>query len=151
MLPPLILAATLVMPHSLDRRAPRQALFAIASDVTAPTRTLHDVLMEKFHAMNAASKGIFHDDVTYVVAPIFPVGQRMSETKRIIAEQKLGALRIFKGEQDVTQGTMYVTKFYLMDAMFSHVEVVIDFDFEGTSETDMVLRKMNAFIDASNM
>ncbi|MDR3461943.1 MAG: hypothetical protein P4L76_06495 [Beijerinckiaceae bacterium] len=151
MLPPLILAATLAMPPSLDRREPSRALVAIVSDVTDPKRTLHDVLMEKFHTMNAASKGIFHDDITEAVSPIFPLGQRMSDTKRIIDEQKLGSLRLFKGEQDAAQGTMYVTKFYLMDAMFSHVEVVIDFDFEGPNEANMVLRKMNAFIDASSM
>ncbi|MDR3424013.1 MAG: hypothetical protein P4M13_02895, partial [Alphaproteobacteria bacterium] len=66
MLPSLILAVTLVMPHALNRAEPSQALFSFVSDSTATTRTLRDVLMEKFHAMNAAEKGIFHDDVTYI-------------------------------------------------------------------------------------
>ena len=111
---------------------------------------LHKMLMGKFDAMNSKSDGIFHEDVTPEIAAYFPVGQPMAETKKIIAEQKLGTLKPFKGTNDPGMGTMYVTRFDLMSHLFSHVYVVLDFDFDGAAP-DMRLKQMKAFLRASNM
>ena len=124
--------------------------FALAQ-LAAPARPLRDVLMDRFHAMNAAEQGIFHQDISDVVAPYFPLGQSFAATKTMIKQQNLGILRPFKGDQPEPDGMMYVTRFSLMDAMFSDVYIVLDFDFEGRSEADMVLRKTSASIRAANM
>ena len=111
---------------------------------------LHKMLMGKFDAMNTKSEGIFREDVTPSLAAYFPVGQPIAETRKIIADQKLGTLKPFKGINDPGMGTMFVSKFDLTSAMFSHVYVVLDFDFEG-SEPDMKLKMMKAYLRASNM
>lgn len=111
---------------------------------------LHKMLMEKLDAMNASSEGIFHHDITPSLSNYFPVGQPMAETKKIIAAQKLGTLKPFRGTNDPGMGTMYVTKFDLTGHIFSKVYVVLDFDFDG-AEPDMKLKQMKAFLRASNM
>jgi hypothetical protein len=110
-----------------------------------------DVMMKKFHTMAAADKGIFHDDVTAAVAPYFPVGQPIAETRRIAQEQKLGPLKPFKGSMNPGADMMFVTKLDLMSEMFSNVYVVFDFDFAGTNDADMVLKGMRAYLKAGNM
>ena len=111
---------------------------------------LHKMLMGKFDAMNSKSDGIFREDITPSVAAYFPIGQPMSETRKIVAAQKLGTLKPFKGTNDPGMGTMFVTKFDLTSHLFSHVYVVLDFDFDG-AEPDMKLKQMKAFLRASNM
>lgn len=129
------------------------ALALLASPLRAdpaPMPDLHKMLMGKFDAMNSRSDGIFHEDITPSVAAYFPVGQPMAETKKIIADQKLGTLKPFKGTNDPGMGSMFVTKFDLTSHLFSHVYVVLDFDFDG-AEPDMKLKQMKAFLRASNM
>ena len=136
----------------------RQAMIALALALLAsPMRAdpssmpdLHKMLMGKFDAMNSKSDGIFREDITPAVAAYFPVGQPMAETKKIIAAQKLGTLKPFKGTNDPGMGSMFVTKFDLTSHLFSHVYVVLDFDFDG-AEPDMKLKQMKAFLRASNM
>ncbi len=111
---------------------------------------LHTMLMEKFDAMNTMNQGIFREDVTPLVSTYFPVGQPMAETRRILSDQKLGALKPFKGTNDPGMGTMFVTKFDLTSHLFSHVYVVLDFDFGGAGP-DMKLKAMKAYLRASNM
>ncbi len=111
---------------------------------------LRQMLMDKFDSMNSRSDGIFHEDVTPAVAAYFPVGQPMAATRKIIAAQKLGALKPFKGTNDPGMGTMFVTRFDLTSQIFSHVYVVLDFDFDG-AEPDMRLKAMKAYLRASNM
>lgn len=111
---------------------------------------LHQMLMGKLDAMNDAKQGIFHHDITPSLAAYFPVGQPMAETRKIIAAQKLGTLKPFKGTNDPGMGTMFVTKFDLTGHIFSHVYVVLDFDFDG-AEPDMRLKQMKAYLRASNM
>ena len=133
-------------------------ILVLATLAAAPTRAeppsampdLHKMLMEKFDAMNRTDQGIFHEDITPSVSDYFPVGQPMSETKRIIAEQHLGALKPFKGTNDPGMGTMFVTRFDLMSHVFSNVYVVLDFDYDG-SGPDMKLTHMKAFLRAANM
>ena len=139
------LAAALMAPPS---RADQPAAPAFAEKAAMPD--LHKMLMGKFDAMNSRSDGIFHEDVTPMVAPYFPVGQPMAETRKIIATQKLGTLMPFKGTNDPGMGTMFVTKFDLTSHLFSHVYVVLDFDFDS-AEPDMRLKAMKAFLRASNM
>lgn len=129
------------------------ALALLASPLRAdpaPMPDLHKMLMGKFDAMNSRSDGIFREDITPSVAAYFPVGQPMAETKKIIADQKLGTLKPFKGTNDPGMGSMFVTKFDLTSHLFSHVYVVLDFDFDG-AEPDMKLKQMKAFLRASNM
>lgn len=111
---------------------------------------LRDVLMRKFDAMNAKHEGIFHEDVTSTVQPYFPLGQSIADTRKVIADQKLGALKPFKGTNDPGMGTMYVTRFALTNGMFAQTYVVLDFDFAGAAP-DMTLKAVKAFLRASNM
>lgn len=123
---------------------------AMAETSPATMPDLHSMLMKKFDAMNTMQAGIFHEDITPALAPFFPVGQPIEETRRIVADQRLGKLTPFKGTNDAGMGTMLVTKFDLTSHVFSHVYVVLDFDFEG-AEPDMKLQQMKAFLRASNM
>ena len=111
---------------------------------------LHQMLMGKFEAMNATKNGVFREDVTALVAPYFPVGQSKAETEKIIAEQHLGTMHPFKGTNDPGMGSMFVAKFDLTSHLFSHVYVVLDFDYDGKAP-DMKLKAMKAFLRASNM
>jgi hypothetical protein len=126
----------------------------VLTDDAAPKQKLRDSLMaplmDRFHWMNDTKQGIFQDDVTSIVAPYFPPGQTFAETKKIIKEQDLGTLQKFKG-LDEPGGRMYVSKFSLMNGMFSQVYVVLDFDFVGQNETDMVVRKVGGFLRANAM
>lgn len=123
---------------------------AFADGATTGVSPLKTMLMDKVDAMNARSEGIFHHDVTPDVAPYFPIGQSMSETKRIVAEQKLGELKPFKGTNDPGMGTMFVAKSDLVSHVFSHVYVVLDFDYAGVAP-DMKLIAMKAYMRAGNM
>ena len=113
--------------------------------------SLRDVLMDKLNGMNAANTGVFHDDITPLVTPLFPPGQTFAETQAILRRQDLGQLKMFKGKQDMTDGKMYATMFMVVDGMASEVYVVIDFDFVGDSESTMVLKKTKAFLRATSM
>lgn len=106
-------------------------------------------LMDSFAAMNSANKGIFHDDVSSVVAPYFPLGQTFADTQTVIAAQHIGPLKPFKGKQ--IGGPMYVTKLNLMAETFGDIDVVLDFEFSGHTESDMVLTKVKAYVRATNM
>lgn len=127
----------------------------VLADDTVPAKNLRDSLMaplmDKFHAMNDAGQGIFQHDVTAMVAPYFPPGQPFAETQRILKEQDLGTLQKFKGMQDSPGATMYVAKFSLMNGTFSEVYVVLNFDFAGQSEADMVVKKAGGFLRAGAM
>jgi len=105
--------------------------------------------MDSFEAMNAAGKGIFHDDVSGVVASYFPLGQPFAETQKVVAAQHIGPLKPFTGKQ--VSGTMYVTKLNLMAETFGDVDVVLDFEFSGRTESDMILTKVKAYVRAMNM
>ena len=122
---------------------------AVAGD-QASMPDLHTMLMDKFDAMNTMNQGIFREDVTPLVSSYFPVGQPMVQTKKILSEQKLGTLTPFKGTNDPGMGTMFVTKFDLTSHLFSHVYVVLDFDFEGAAP-EMKIKAMKAYVRASNM
>jgi len=112
---------------------------------------LMDNLMDKFHAMNDAGQGIFQHDVSPLIEAYFPPGQPFAETVRILRDQNLGTLTKFKGMQDPAGGTMYVTKFNLMNGMFSEVYVVLNFDFEGKTEAGMTVKKATAMLRGGNM
>ena len=112
---------------------------------------LRDALMGKFHAMDAANRGIFQDDISPLVASYFPVGEPFGEVEKMIRDQGLGSLHLFKGKHDPAEGTMYVTQFSLMTGAFSTVYIVLDLDFAGRTEGDMVLKKAGGFIRGSNM
>ena len=137
---------------SLAASADEPGVRASAEDAAAANAVpdLHKMLMEKLDSMNASSEGIFHHDITPSLAAYFPVGQPMAETKKIIAAQNLGVLKPFKGTNDPGMGTMFVSKFDLVGHVFSHVYVVLDFDFDG-KEPEMKLKAMKAFLRASNM
>ena len=122
---------------------------AIVEVTAAPA--LRDAVMAKFHAMNEGNQGIFHDDITPLVAPYFPDGQTFAETRKVLEDQKLGPMMLFKGRYDQREGRMYVSMFSVMTQMFSSVSVVVRFDFAGTTERTMVLRHVSAFLQASNM
>ena len=143
-----VLSVFTAAPALADGSDVRGAAEASATRDAVPD--LHKMLMEKLDAMNASSKGIFRHDITPSLADYFPVGQPMAETKKIIAAQKLGQLKPFKGTNDPGMGTMFVTKFDLTSQLFSNVYVVLDFDFDG-AEHDMKLKQMKAFLRASNM
>lgn len=116
-----------------------------------PDKDLREILMDKFHAMDAANRGIFQDDISAVVAPYFPPGQPFDEVRKTIERQKLGSLQPFRGKHDAIRGAMYVTRFSLMTGAFSEVYIVLDLDFTGETEADMVLQKAGGFIRGSNM
>ena len=111
-----------------------------------PRDSLIGNLMSEFYSMNDTRRGVFQEDVTSILAPYFPPGQSFAETQKIIRDENLGSLQRFKGKQDADAGTMYVTRFSLMLGMFSEVYVVLHFDFEGSSEEDMVVKKIRAFL-----
>ena len=136
-------------PHRPPVAALSRPLRRAAAD--APTPDIGQTLMTKFHAMEDAKQGVFHDEVTPLVAAYFPPGQTFAETQAILEQQHLGTLKPFKGTLDPSEGKMYVTTFSLMLKMFSDVYVVLDFDFDGTTQPDMVLRRMRAFLSANNM
>lgn len=117
----------------------------------AEKKDLHKMLMDKLDSMNAENRGIFHDDVTGMVAPYFPMGQTMADTKRVLAEQHLGKLHRFMGQNDPGMGTMFVAKSALMSHAYPDVSVVVNFDYEGAREGDMRLTHMRAFLRAENM
>ncbi len=143
------LAATLV---AASARADEPGVRGAAEDAAAKNAMpdLHKMLMDEFDTMNASHEGIFRHDITPSLVTYFPVGQSMAETKKILAAQNLGTLAPFKGTNDPGMGTMYVSKFDLVGHVFSHVYVVLDFDFDG-AEPDMKLKAMKAYLRASNM
>lgn len=116
-----------------------------------PANDVHQMLMRKFEAMNDTDQGIFHDDVTALLAPVFPVGQLQAETRKIVAEQKLGELRPFMGTNDTGMGDMFVTRFDLVGRLSEHVYVVVDFDFDKASDGKSRLKQMKAFFRAPAM
>ncbi len=124
----------------------------LANDATAAglRKNLMDRLMDKFHSMNDAGQGFFQDDISPIVASYFQPGQPFMETAKVIHDQNLGQLQKFKGMQDPGT-TDYVSKFNLMSGMFSEVYVVLNFEFEGQTEADMVLKKATAYIRGGNM
>ena len=109
------------------------------------------MIMNKINGMNAAKEGIFNEDVTDAVAPYFPPGQSLKDTESVIANEGLGTLRRFKGKQDPSKGTMYVTSFGMMTGMGSSVYVVINFEFGGTTHETMAIQAVKAFIRAKSM
>ncbi len=125
------------------------------ADDAARAATLRDSLtaplMDKFHAMNDAQQGIFQEDISLFIAPFFPPGQAFAETQKVLKEQDLGGLQKFKGMQDHPGATMYVARFNLMYGTFTQVYVVLNFDFAGNSEADMVLTKAGGFLRAGGM
>ncbi len=147
-----MLAAVLALVLGCSQAAPCQAgrppPLVVAAAVPS---TLRDALMAKYNAMNDGDQGIFHDDVTPLVASYFPKGQTFAETQRMIEDQKLGPLMPFKGRYDRGKGRMYVSMFSVMTQMFSSASVVVDFDFSGTSERTMVLTNVSAYLQATNM
>ncbi|WP_020174997.1 hypothetical protein [Methyloferula stellata] len=126
----------------------------LANDA-APAKALRDALtaplMNKIHSMNDAGEGIFQVDVTSIVAPYFPAGQTFAETQKVLKEQDLGSLRKFQGMQDHPGTTMYVARFNLMYGAFTQVYVVLNFDFAGGSENNMVLTKAGGLLRAGGM
>ncbi|WP_020173761.1 hypothetical protein [Methyloferula stellata] len=116
-----------------------------------PRNSLMGKLMSEFYSMNDTRQGVFQDDVTAILAPYFPPGQRFSETEKILHDEDLGTLQRFEGKQDADAGTMYVTRFTLMLGMYSEVYVVLHFDFAGSSESDMVVKKIRAFLRGGSM
>jgi hypothetical protein len=124
----------------------------MADDATSEglRKNLMDRLMDKFHAMNDAEQGFFQDDISPIVAPYFPPGQPFAETAKVIHEQNLGQLQKFKGMQDPGT-TAYVSRFSLMSGMFSEVYIVLNFEFEGSSEANMTVKKTTAYIRGGNM
>ncbi len=146
------IVAVLMMLLAIPALADGTSVHRSAGDPAAANAIpdLHKMLMEKVDAMNASSEGIFRHDITPFMEAYFPVGQPMAETKTIIAAQNLGKLKPFKGTNDPGMGTMFVSKFDLVGHIFSHVYVVLDFDFDG-AEPDMRLKAMKAYLRASNM
>ncbi len=138
-------------PHPALGGAPA---FAILAESAVHVQTLREKLvaplMDKFHDMNAAKQGIFQEDISAIVGAYFPPGQSFVETQRIIREQNLGSLMLFKGMQD-SPGTMYVSRFDLMNGMFSEVYVVLNFDFAGKTETDMTVTKAGGYLRGGGM
>lgn len=141
-------SAMLAMPAYAEDKGVRDTAERAASEHAIPD--LHAMLMDKLDDMNARKEGIFHHDITPSLQSYFPVGQPMAETKKIIAMQKLGTLKPFKGTNDAGMGKMFVTKFDLTGHVFSNVYVVLDFDFDG-AEPQSKLTHMQAFLRASNM
>ena len=118
---------------------------------TAVANALHERLMGTVHAMGMAGDAISHDDVTAFVAPLFPKGQTFAQTQKVLRDHNLGQLKMFKGTQMMPNGKMYATRFDLMKGMSSEVYVIIDFDFVGTTEQDMVLSDTKAYLQATSM
>ncbi len=116
-----------------------------------PRDSLMGKLMSEFYSMNDTRQGVFQEDVTSILAPYFPPGQPFAETEKILQDENLGTLQRFEGKQDADAGTMYVTKFTLMLGMYSEVYVVLHFDFAGSSESDMVVKKIRAFLRGGSM
>jgi hypothetical protein len=150
-----LLALALAWPTASAETPHRQTSHILrtgaASPETSLRKTLMDRLMDKFHTMNDARQGFFQDDISTMVAPYFPPGQSFAETQKVIKEQNLGQLQKFEGQPDPNGDTMYVTKFNLMSGMFSQVYVVLNFDFDGTTETNMTVQKTTAYIRGGNM
>ena len=144
-----ILAGALLFVPGTQVAAPATSLVRVAA--SDQSGNLRDALMDKLKGMNAANTGVFHDDITPLVAPLFPPGQTFAETQAILRRQDLGQLKMFKGKQDMTDGKMYATMFMVVDGMASEVYVVIDFDFVGDNESTMVLKKTKAFLRATSM
>lgn len=130
--------------------APVLAGPARAGDAVPGTSPLKTMLMDKVDAMNVRSAGIFREEVTPDVAPYFPLGQSMADTERVMAEQKLGKMKPFKGTNDLGMGTMFVAKSDLVSHVFAHVYVVFDFDYAGTAP-DMKLIAMKAYMRSGTM
>lgn len=130
-----------------------ETTFAAQSEpvATVPARDVHQMLMRKFEAMNGANEGIFHDDITALLAPYFPVGQLQAETRKVVAEQKLGSLRPFMGTNDPDMGEMFVSQFDLVGRLSERVYVVVDFDFDKGSDGRSRLKQMKAYLRASGM
>lgn len=116
-----------------------------------PRDSLMGKLMSEFYSMNDERRGVFQEDVTSILAPYFPPGQPFLETEKILRDEDLGTLQRFEGKQDADAGKMYVTKFTLMLGMYSEVYVVLHFDFAGSSESDMVVKKIRAFLRGGSM
>jgi len=125
----------------------------VADDVASPMdlrKDLMDRLMDKFHAMNDAQQGFFQDDISPIIAPYFPPGQPYAETQKVIQDQKLGELKKFEGMQE-PGSTQYVSRFSLMNGMFSEVYIVLNFDFAGQTQAGMTVKKATAYIRGGNM
>lgn len=123
----------------------------VLADEVAPAGGLNDSLMGKFHSMNDVGQGICQVDISPMIAAYFPVGQSFSETQKVIRKQHMGLLQKFKGMQDPAGGTKYVTRFSLLNGLFSEVYIVVDLNFEGRTEADMVLKKATAFLRGGNL
>ena len=134
--------------HALD--TPRMRAVIPIIDIAKPD-DIRTKLMETLHAMNATSTGIFHDDISAIVAPMFPPGQSFAETQRVLRQNNLGELTMFRGTQDMQNGKMYATRAGLMGGMVSDVDIIIDFDFVGTNEKNMVLQSTKAFLHGTGM
>ena len=113
--------------------------------------SLRASLMDTVHAMGTRGDMIAHDDVTSIVAPLFPVGQSFAETQRVLKHYELGPLKMFMGTQILPLGKMYAARFSLLSGMMSDVYVTISFDFVGTTEQNMVLLTTRAFLQSSSM
>jgi hypothetical protein len=148
------LAFTLVLvgPSASIQRSPAAEIILLgdSAPATGLRKNLMDRLMDKFHAMNDAKQGFFQDDISPIVASYFPPGQPFAETQKVIHDQNLGELKKFKGMQEpgITQ---YVSKFSLMNGMFSEVYIVLNFEFVGQTEADMTVKKAIAYIRGGNM
>ena len=116
-----------------------------------PASALRQKLMDTVHAMGTKGDMVAHDDVSSIIAPLFPAGQSFAATQQVVKQYRLGQLRMFKGTQMMPNGKMYATRFSLVSGMISDVYVIIDFDFVGTNEQDMVLQTTKAFLQSTSM
>lgn len=146
-----LMAITLLSAMPAATQTDRPAVLVAAAEQVRPSGDLHEILKRKFDEMNAHANGIFHEDVTSLVEPFFPLGESYADVEATIRTQHLGTMRPFMGTNDPGMGKMFVTKFSLMSEMFSDISVIIDFDFDGDSKGAMVLKKRTAFVQAANM
>lgn len=145
------LAAVLLgpQPHCAPSRAePRALIHAADNDAHQSLKALCASLFEK---MNDKNEGIFHEDISAAVAPYFPAGQPIAETRKVIAEQKLGELRAFKGKMMASETAPFATSFRLMGAQYSQVEVVLHFDFKGDSDSNYTVKSVHAYFRGTSM
>ncbi len=113
--------------------------------------TLKQKVIDRFREVEARQQGVFNEEITDLIAPLFPPGTTLDETTKTIEQEKIGKLHRFKGTMEPGDGAMFVTDFNLMIASFSHVYVVIDLSFVENSEGRMVVRKSKAFLRSDNM
>ena len=120
----------------------------VASDDAASMR---GDLMAKVDEMRRSGSGIFNEDVTAIVAPLFTSGESLKDVAEAVRANGLGELEAFKGKTASEDGTMFVSRGDLMEHALAQVFVVADFAFRKSADGTLVLDHVRAFLRSRSM